>query len=108
MNEELAIAKFLALGAGRLGKGFPPLPSGYPPFDIMIAAEIARGKRAHSWPSPGIREQLDEMTRRAFLGAADDKEMVPLSAKPVPVHKPFPDVLGFTDRPTAPLIEWPK
>jgi hypothetical protein len=32
--------------------------------------------------------------------------MVPLNAKPVPVviHKPFPDVLGFTDHPMAPLV----
>jgi hypothetical protein len=24
------------------------------------------------------------------------------------VHKPFPDVLGFTDHPMAPLVEWPN
>jgi hypothetical protein len=87
-----AIMKDLVLGGGRLGKGFPPYP--------FPKTYLAVGMRSFEYaPAPSCLMTDD-----------DQAGLVPLKAKSVPVveHKPFPDVLGFTDHPMAPLVEWPK
>jgi hypothetical protein len=91
-----AIGKYLTLGAARLGKGFPSL------YDPAREAEIMQERLS----SGALRYLLE----RAPRSADEEAGMVPLKAKPVPVvyYKPFPDVLGFTDNPMAPLVEWPR